>query len=241
MPDRNIVVFSGLPFSGKSWLLKKILQQEEFKDADVVRLDEVFHRLYPGRADNHVTKSEHVYKNEELRNDILRLLILGKASIVTEAVMLTREVHQGAFVELTKKASEYIKAIEAEYAQRDGFSIPEIPSSVNLKVILCFANAKTIEQRASNRSEARKKDLAPVNTLKGTWNAYRQFEFPDKTTYMPLYIDTSDESDEAENVRMIEILTFIIDNALDPILNKMRRMAAIRSHAILLPEIKALQ
>lgn len=241
MPDRNIVVFSGLPFSGKSFMLKKIVQHEGFKDATVVRLDEVFHRLYKNRADNHVTKTEHLFKNEELRSDILRHMVLGAEKVVTEAVMLTRDNHQRVFVELTKKAEHYVRTIEAEYAERDGVSIPKTPFSVNLKVILCFASPEIIERRANHLSEERKGDLAPVSTLKGTWNAYRQFEFPDETTYEPLYINTTGESDGAGQVRMSEILAFITDNAVDPILNKARRELAIRSHATLLPKIKALQ
>lgn len=108
----------------------------------MARLDEVLRHLYGNRTENHVTKTEHLFKNEEWRNDIFRYIVLREKLIVSESVIPTR-THQRVSVELAKKAERYVQAIEAEYAERDGTPIPKVPSTVHLKVILYSASADT--------------------------------------------------------------------------------------------------
>ena len=154
--DRNVVVVSGLPYSGKSWYLKRLLELPEFEEAVSIRMDDARVALYGDRADTHVTRSEHLFKNEKTRNTILEKLVLGNSLLVTEVMMPTEEGHQRPFVEMIHRANDYVQAIEREYAVRDQEPMPNPASKVFLKVILFHSSLEVIRRRVADSSEERR-------------------------------------------------------------------------------------
>ena len=212
MPDQAVVVVSGLPYSGKSYLLNQMLSNlPEFKDATCLSLDQVRQGLFGERQDSHITKTEHIFKNHALRYQILEKIVLGASMVVTEAVMLTRNDHQKPFVDLIAEANRYRSSIEIEASVRDETPAPQLFSSVHLRVILAYADAETIRLRATQGSSAdRLAAASSVFDLLGARNAYIGFEFPDSSTYSPLYINTSASSDAATRVRLGEVRAFVL-------------------------------
>lgn len=203
-----VTVFSGLPFSGKTWSLERM--RNSWPHAKIVQLDDVFRELYPGRADAHVTKIEHVYKNEVAREHILRALVLGAGIVFTELVMLTRADHQQPFMSMIGRANTYVQAIEREYAQRERRDPRE--RSVIARVVLLHCSVHATKRRAerSERDGAQSDRL--VTSLRGIKNAVLQFELP--TLYEPLYVDTSDETPTADAERYTRIARFIQEGTI---------------------------
>lgn len=224
MADRVVVLCSGLTYAGKSHLITQLLADEELKRyADVVRLDDVYRRLFNNRIDHEVTKTEHLYKNEVWRQDMLQRLVLGAAPVViSEAVMLTRRAHQQPFVDMLQRAQAYLEQIAIEK------SLPA--PTIRFKPLLMFASPETIERRAR---EDRGRDSA-VRGLADASISYLQFEFPEE--YEPLYLDTSLETAEANQGRIVEARAFINGGSL-PSDNAKRREAAVRAHQAFLQKI----
>ena len=111
MPNRTVLILSGLEYSGKSYLLKRLLDRPELADAKAFPTDPIRIELYGDRADTHVTKHEHIFKNEVGRFRMLKALVLGARVVVSEAVMLTRQNHQLPMVEMVRQACRYVRNI----------------------------------------------------------------------------------------------------------------------------------
>ena len=173
-----------------------------FQKAVVVRMDDVRVQLYGDRSDTHVTKSEHLFKNEKTRNLILEELILGAELVLTEAILLTEEGHQKPFLEMLERADNYVQVIEQEYAKRDNARTPDSPSMVFGRVILFHASLAATERRIE-RSSA---------DLQGLYGAVSVLEYP--KLYQPLVVDTSDESGPVHARQVEEIQDFVFRGLL---------------------------
>ncbi len=97
--NRTVIVVSGLPYTGKSWQLRRMLSLPGFEDGIVVQMDEIRVGLYGHRSDTDVTRSEHLFKNEKTRNTVLEKLVLGHRLVLTEDSQLTVAGHQQPFVD----------------------------------------------------------------------------------------------------------------------------------------------
>lgn len=206
-------VFSGLVFSGKSFFRNWVMSLSEHKDAVFVSADAVRNRLYGDRSDTHITKTEHVFKNEVTCFEVKSKLIVERSpAVFLEMVMLTREAHQQPFVEMVKSANCYLQTIEQEEAQRDGKPTPESPVKVDFKCIYFYSDLEAAKRRIGYR----KRELetlgnvtnASVFDLGGFLRGAQQIEIP-PTGYTPLYLNTSDESEEALNRQRGEVLSFL--------------------------------
>ncbi|KKW24242.1 MAG: hypothetical protein UY68_C0002G0018 [Parcubacteria group bacterium GW2011_GWF2_52_12] len=210
--DRIVVVASGLPYSGKSWQIQRMLGLPGFQKAVVVRMDDVRVQLYGDRSDTHVTKSEHLFKNEKTRNLILEQLVLGAELVLTEAILLTEEGHQKPFLEMLERADNYVQVIEQEYAKRDNARTPDSPSMVFGRVILFHASLAATERRIERSSADRRESNAAVFDLQGLYGAVSGLEYP--KLYQPLVVDTSDESGPVHARQVEEIQDFVFRGLL---------------------------
>jgi len=190
--DRKIVVFSGLNCGGKSHWLNRIRAHPRFECLPVVRMDDVRIALFGDRADTHITPSEHLYKNERVRQIILEHLVLGAEGVMTELILPTREGHQRPMLGLAERADAYVQAIEQESAKRDNLQLPT-PSRVHLRVILLHCSLSAAKRRLE--SAERQRSGSAVFDMKGMRGATLLFEPP--AMYTPLILDTSLETPEA--------------------------------------------
>ena len=156
---------------------------------------------------------------------MLRSLVLGECMLVAEAVMLTRLYHQLPMAEMVTRAQSYVRAIERECCVRDGISLPTVPSGVRLKVMLCYVSLAGIVSRMGGDQSERVRAGSVVFDWKD-FSTYHQFEFPDETTYEPLYLDTSEESPVADRRRVQEVIAFLNDELNLVEINGPRKMVA---------------
>jgi hypothetical protein len=204
------VVVSGWQFVGKSYYLDVLAQLPEMADARIVRMDAILRDLYGDRPDTDITKTEHLYKNEATRSAMLRELVLGAETLLTETVLMTERDHQVPMLDMIKRAEEYVQAIERELAERTHTLVP-IPTKVNLRVILLHCSLDCTNRRIE-RARGQERAYSPISTLLGMESTITQFEYPG--VYTPLIIDTSDESPGAEHARLGEMRGFITDGWL---------------------------
>ena len=183
-----------------------------FQKAIVIRMDDVRVQLYGDRSDTHVTKSEHLFKNEKTRNLILEELILGAELVLTEASLLTEEGHQKPYLEMLKRAENYVQTIEQEYAKRDNARVPDPLSAVFGRVILFHASLAATERRIECSSADRRESNAAVFDLQGLYGAVSVLEYP--KLYQPLVVDTSDEFGTAYTRQVEEIQDFVFRGLL---------------------------
>lgn len=215
LKDRRILVgvFSGLVFSGKSFFRTWVMSLPEYKDTVFVAMDDVRQRFWPTRSDTHITKTEHVFKNEATRFEVKTKLIVERPpAVFLEMVMLTREAHQRPFVEMVKSADWYLQAIEREEAERDGKPTPESPITVDFRCIYFYCDLETVKRRIGYRQRELETvgniTSASVFDFDGFLCVTRQIEIP-PLGYIPLYLNTSDESQEALNRQRNEVLSFL--------------------------------
>ena len=231
MDNRTVIIVSGLPYSGKSTLVKDLHSTSRYAKATVFSQDKFGHALYGGREDSDITMAEHRFKNEWMRYEILRSLILGTGTVIVDSVMLTIEQHQLPILEMLARAEKYIQEINRER----GIG----PTAIHLKVILCFSTPEVIESRALHTSQDdRKKYLSPVFDLSGMRRAYDHFEFPNASTYEPLYLDTSDTSTEAQPKRLGVIDEFVQKEIVNKALNESQKQTALTSYQAMYSKIK---
>lgn len=213
----------------------------KLKEMNIVRMDKIRTQLYGERADTDITATEHLFKNEVTRYEILKLLVCGVPTVLNESVMLTVSKHQEPFVQMISKAQGYVEAIECEQYKQRGLPLPLHPTKVNLRVLLFFASPEVIAIRAARgHTEERTESFASFSNLRGMWNAVRQFEFPDNRHYSPLLVDTTDESLSAEEERMAEIQEFLSEGKLDQRINEKRLQGAKKYHSELISIISKL-
>jgi len=206
-------VFSGLVFSGKSFFRNWVMSLPEYKDAVFASADAVRQRLYGDRSDTHITKTEHVFKNEATRFEVkTRLIIERPSAVFLEMVMLTREAHQKPFVEMVESVNWYLQTIERETTERDGQSIPDSPVKVDFRCIYFYCDLEAVKRRIGYRQQELKTvgnvSNASVFDFDGFLRGARQIEIP-PAGYTPLYLNTSDESPEALTRQRQEILFFL--------------------------------
>lgn len=206
-----IGVFSGLTYSGKSFFRDWVMALPEFKRARLVAMDNTRERLWPGRADAHITATEHVFKNETTRFEVKTMLIVEKPSaLFLEMVMLTRAAHQRPFVEMIGDANRYLQIIEREEAKRDEAPAPEKPIEVDFRCVYFYCDLATVRRRIEYRRREREignlTDTGVLN-LEGFYRSARQIELPED--YVPLLVNTSDETPEALTHQHGEILSFL--------------------------------
>ena len=203
-------VFSGLVYSGKSFFRNWVMGLPEYRDALLVAMDDTREFLWPGRSDSHITRTEHVFKNEATRFVVKTRLIVGKPSaLFLEMVMLTRKDHQHPFVEMVEDAQRYLQLIEREEVERDGVPVPKIPIAVDFKCIYFYCDLAAVRRRIDYRlRETGNPTNASVFDLEGFLRGARQIEIP-PSGYVPLYVNTSDESPEALDHQREEILSFL--------------------------------
>ncbi|OHB13715.1 MAG: hypothetical protein A3G05_02190 [Candidatus Zambryskibacteria bacterium RIFCSPLOWO2_12_FULL_45_14] len=206
-------VFSGLVFSGKSFFRNWVMGLPEYKDAVFVSADAVRNRLYGDRSDTHITKTEHVFKNEVTRSDVKTKLIVERPpAVFLEMVMLTREAHQRPFVEMVESANLYLQTIEQEEVQRDGKPVPESSVKVDFKCVYFYCDLETVKRRVGYRQRELETcgnvTNASVFDLNGFLRGAQQIEIP-PVGYTPLYLNTSDESEGALYRQHEEVLSFL--------------------------------
>lgn len=212
-PRILVGVFSGLVFSGKSFFRNWVMSLPEYKDEVFVSADAVRGRLYRDRSDTHITKTEHVFKNEVTRFEVkTRLIVKRPPAVFLEMVMLTREAHQRPFVDMVESVNWYLQTIEEEEAKRDGQPVLESPVRVDFRCIYFYSDLEAVKRRIGYR----KRELetmgnisnASVFDFDGFLRGAQQIEIP-PTGYVPLYLNTSDESEEALNRQRQEVLSFL--------------------------------
>ena len=224
--NRSVVVLAGLNYVGKTWHQSVVLGLPEMTGAKVVSMDAIRADLYPGRADTHITKTEHLFKNEEMRRAIVRELVLGTPTVLVDTVMLTRANHQRPFVEMVHHALWYVTEIEREAFERDGSKFIEA-CEVNLRTIVFFCSLERLRDRIARNSIARKVSGTLVFDLVAMRGAVEAYEYP--SLYKPLYLDTSDESQSAHDIRVSEIQMFLARGIL-PENNSNRRKKMVQCH-----------
>ncbi len=222
--DRSMVIASGWQFTGKSYYLPIIAAMPEMLGAVTIRMDAILRELYGDRPDTHITKTEHLFKNYATRFAMLRELVLGARTLLTETVLLTEDGHQLPMLEMVKEAREYVQSIEREYAERD--HTPGLPiGQVSLRVILFHCSLECTERRIA-RAGGQARAFSPILNLVAMRGALTQFEYP--RAYVPLIVDTSDESPSAERARLEEMQVFIAAGTLP--LDNYARWVAVRRH-----------
>ena len=206
-------VFSGLVFSGKSFFRTWVMSLPDYKDAVFVAMDDIRQRFWPKRSDTHIVKTEHVFKNEATRFEVKTKLIIERPlAVFLEMVMLTREAHQRPFVEMIKSVNEYLQTIGREEPQRDGKPASESPVEVDFRCIYFYCDLETVKRRIGYRQ----RELETVGNIfnasvfdfSGFLRGAQQIEIP-PAGYIPLYLDTSDESEAALTRQREEILSFL--------------------------------
>lgn len=240
MNDRSIFVVSGLPYSGKSSLVKQLCERPWYEGAVTFSQDKSGRSLYRDRNDAHITKTEHIFKNEWMRYEILRSLVLGAKIVLVDSVMLTRLNHQKPMIEMIARAQQYVQAIELEKENQVAAPSSQAPI-IRLKVLLCFATPEVLESRLlSLESQDRiREDFGPLLDLRGIWGAYQYFEFPDTSTYEPIYVDTSDVSPRAQHKRMAGIDKFFREGVIDVALNESSKQKALDSYQVMYAKVQA--
>lgn len=215
--DRYVNVISGLPRTGKSYLLNNIRRRPEYQDAEVVRMDKVGKRLYgerqatrAGSTTTELTLTEKRFRNDETRLEMRRQLVANNAEVILmETPLLTWRYHQRPLVEIVASAQWYVRGIEREIAERNLEPYP-FPSGVHLNVVLLYASPDVVRERF--KKEKRRK-RATANSDAGHVNIFLdaalKFQFPDPEYYLPLLVDTTEESRAAQRQRVEEVLAFL--------------------------------
>ncbi|MBI2098125.1 MAG: hypothetical protein HYT49_00470 [Candidatus Wildermuthbacteria bacterium] len=205
-----VVVFSGLVYSGKSFFRNWVMSLPEYKDAVLVSMDDTREFLWPGRSDAHITRTEHVFKNEATRFVVKAKLIVERPQVLfLEMMMLTRDSHQRPFVEMIHDAKRYLQAIEREEAERDGVLVPDMPIAVDFRCFYFYCDLAAVRRRIQYRlQEVGNPTNASVFDLEGFLRSARQVEIP-PFGYTPLYVNTADESPKALARQRAEVLAFL--------------------------------
>lgn len=202
---RYINVLSGLICAGKSAYLRTLMRRPEFRDAISVGLDDIGTRYWGRRA---MTSTEKVYRNQLAREEVQRRIIVdGTQTVLLEMVMLTRKNHQEPFVRMVAKTEQYLRLIEPERAKMEQRDPVSDDSSIHLNVVLLYCSLERVQERIERRKREGSSN-SPVMSMSGALHAAIQFEMPE--AYIPLPIDTTDESEEAECNRMQEIMAFFL-------------------------------
>lgn len=202
---RRINVLSGLICTGKSAYLRKLMGRPEFHDAISVGLDDIGIRYWGRRT---LTSTEKVYRNQLAREEVQRRIIVdGAKTILLEMVMLTRKNHQEPFMRIVAETKRYLHLIETERAKMEQRECLHDDSKIRLNVILLYCSLERVQARIERRKREGSGN-SPVMNMEGVWHAAMQFEMPE--AYIPLPIDTTDESEEAECNRMQEIMAFFL-------------------------------
>ena len=212
MPTSVVAVFSGLTFGGKSFLREWVMGLPEYAGAQTLAMDPIRRQLFGDRSDTHITKTEHVFKNEVTRFELKKKLIIERPpTVFLEMVMLTRAAHQRPFAEMMDSVNDYLRKIEQEEAQRDGRA-PSTAVSVDFRCMYLYCDLEAVRRRI----EYRRRDIersgnttsASVFDLGGFVRGAQQIEIP-PDGYMPLYLNTSDESPGAVAQNQAEVLAFL--------------------------------
>src|SRR3989344_3980805 len=188
--DRAINVLSGITGSGKSWLLKKMLERPEFQNTVHVQMDVIGKRVW---GDRWITPTERVFRNELTRNEIKMKLIVEKAKIVfLEMPLLTRKYHQKPLVAVARDTERYLQAIEKELAQKENREA--VQPHVRLNVVLVYCDIETVSRRINDRN--RESDATGTNVfdLHGYFETSAHFQLPDMALYTALPLNTCDET-----------------------------------------------
>ena len=223
--DRNVNVMSGAICVGKSRLVKELLKLPEFRDAATVTLDQVGIRHWGRRI---MTKTEKVYRNELARNEVKEQLIVNWAEhVLVDMPMLTRANHQKPFVEMIGDAERYLRLIDPERDALEGKKITTNRPFVYLNVVLLYCDFETVKRRITVRGLEAEKSDSPAVSMEAVLDVAVQFELP--KDYVPLPIDTSDESESAEELRMREIRGFLLERKFPTSSVFRERMAQARA------------
>src|SRR3989338_8199905 len=227
-----VAVFSGLVFSGKSFFRNWVMGLPEYKEASMVAMDDIRKRLWGDKSDTEITKSSHVFKNEATIFEIKSKLIVERPfAIFTEMVMLTREAHQRPFVEMIKSASFYLQSIEKEEAEQAGWSMPELSVEVDFRCIYFYCDLETVRRRINYRLREIETvgniTNASVFDFEGYLRGARQIEVP-PIGYVPLYLNTSDESPVGLARQRTEVLSFLDGNMLSEGETEKRKIESVK-------------
>ncbi len=200
----NVCVISGLTFSGKSRMLKWLLEQPTLNDSPLIEMDKIRIASFGERQ---LCRTEHRYKNELTRQAIKnRAVIHRDPFIFSEMGMLSHEFHQQPLTDIILNANKYLKLI----CEERGLA----PIQVGLRVILVFAHLPTVQKRVERRlreiKEARELGVDVFN-LTGYADETSQVDFP-ITAYTPLLLDTTDECSERDDFNKNLALSFCIES-----------------------------
>lgn len=223
----NINVISGLICVGKSTLLQRLKREPQFQDACFIELDKVGIRHW-GHA-RKLTKTEKIYRNQLAREEVqTQIIVQGKRTVFLEMVMLTHGYHQEPFVRMAEETRFYLRKILLEQAEMLGEPPQESANAqVKLNVVLLHCSLATVKKRLKKRNAERSSN-SPVTSLEGVLDTAIQFEMP--TSYVPLPIETDNESRGANEKRYREILAFFTNSTWPRNISLANRLKAAKKH-----------
>ncbi len=178
------------------------------------------------------TPFENAYAYTLMFQDIERALILGEAdSVLLEGNLRTPENYLSLTATIGR-AQDALREIERQTAECYGLPPPDRPVSVRLRAVLVFCDCKTIlRRRAARPYEDQDKNFRSFARQALT------FQFPD----FPFFgVNTSDESPEAGEKRLAEIIDFFADREPDARLLIARENEARASVAAMQEEIRGM-
>ena len=232
--ERKVILLSGINFTGKTWHEKHVIALPEADAPVLVDMDVIRANLYGTRPDKHITKTEHLYKNECVRNEVLRHLVLGAQSVMVNSVMQTRRLHQKPFVDMIRRASDYVSDIEREQALHDFRDDPE--AEVTFRPVVLYCSLDVLKSRIARKGADRRESKTLVFDLAAMSNSVLPYEHP--VAYSPLYLDTSDESAVAHASR-IEDLQAYLSTGIRPADHRERREQMIAYHEDICAAVRA--
>lgn len=194
----TVCVISGLTLSGKSFLRNWLVAQPEFKDAHQLAMDDIRRQVW---KDKDLTCIEHIFKNELTRNALKTKIVIERPRVtILEMVMLTREYHQKPFLEILQSARWYVENIQKEKGENK--------ADIGFRCVLLYCDLETVRRRIQYRLKERDNTTgADVFDLRGYLDDAGEFELP--VDYIPLPINTSDESFDSVKRIHEEVISFL--------------------------------
>jgi hypothetical protein len=173
----------------------------EFKDATIVRADDIRDRYWGGRK-LQFGEADFIY--ELTRTEIKKLLVIDRVkTVMVEMPLRESALHQEPLVEMANSAQSYLRAIDR---------IDGVEHTVDLRVALLYAHLPVIVDRLERRRKAENAHNANIFSLEGYLNTTDRYQEP--RAYVPLSLNTTDESAAAQSRMQEAMLRFFLDGSL---------------------------
>lgn len=178
------------------------------------------------------TPYENAYAYTLMFQDIERALILdGAHSVLMEGNLRTPDTYLSLTATVVR-VQDALREIERQSAARRGEPAPAHPVSVHLRAVFVFCDCRTILERRRRR---------PYPDQEENFRAFARqvlaFQFPD---FPFLALDTSDESPEAGQKRLEEVVGFFANPEPDVRLLIAREDAARACMAAMQEELRGM-